>query len=121
MRRTTAAIVDELGEVKERLRELKERQERLIAQLKRKGLGDFVGEEYTACVYEQNRETVDWEGLAEKLGYTFRQRKKYTQVVPILCCSVSRKPEDERGTAKRTHRRRPSISAGEAGGRQRLH
>ncbi len=95
MNKKVAAIVDQLGETRDTLKELRLVDQELATQLKGKGEGAYLGKHYLATVYCQERTTVDWEAIARALVDSIPPRllRKHTSVTPIVACNVTERKD----------------------------
>lgn len=88
--KTIKAAVDRLGEVKAAIATLEQEEDTLARKLKAQGVGVYSGVLFDANIFSQDREAVDWKGLAHEVGFTTRQKNKYTKpMVSTLYCKVT--------------------------------
>jgi hypothetical protein len=89
---TTASIkrqVDRLGEIKAAISVLETEEQQIVKKLKEYGLGIHSGTLFDANVFESPRDTTDWKGLAYEVGFTTRQKNKYTKSTTVIYCKVT--------------------------------
>lgn len=80
MARKKKTLLDELGELRHFIKTLKGDEKALTGRtIEALGVGTHEGAKVTGTVYENHRATVDWQGLARKLGATEAQIKRATK------------------------------------------
>lgn len=84
-------LVDRLGELKAAIAILEKEEKTIVSKLKEQGNGVYSGTLFDANVFPQTRVTTDWEAIAEEVGYTVRQKNKYTSSKEIVYCKVTSK------------------------------
>ena len=84
-------MVDRLGEVKASISVLEKEERSIVDKLKENGTGIYAGVLFDANVFSQTRVTTDWESLADEIGFTPRQKNKYTSSKDIVYCKVTAK------------------------------
>lgn len=82
-------VVDRLGEIKAAISNLETEEKKLIDKLKELGPGVYSGTLFDANIFESPRETTDWKGLANEVGYTTRQKNKFTKDTTVVYCKVT--------------------------------
>jgi hypothetical protein len=82
-------LVDRLGELKAAIAVLEKEESAIVGKLKEQGNGVYSGTLFDANVFPQTRVTTDWQSLAEEIGYTARQKNKYTTSKDIVYCKVT--------------------------------
>lgn len=75
----TAAMVDELGELKAAIAKLEEREKAIVANIKAAGMGRYNGELFDAVAFEAEKENVDWKAIANKVGYSPQLKAAHTK------------------------------------------
>lgn len=74
----TAADIDQLGAVKAQIAELEKIEAALVAKVKAAGLGRIEGQLFEANTFEQDRESVNWKAIAEKVGFSPQLKAAHT-------------------------------------------
>jgi hypothetical protein len=81
--------VDDLGRLKAKIAALEKLELAYVNALKKQGVNVYEGTLFEAVVFKQTRTDTDWQGLAEKLGFTNRQLLRYQSTQKIVCCKVT--------------------------------
>lgn len=85
-------LIDELAELRHHIKTLKGDEKALAGKaIKALGIGTHEGLKATGTVYESERDTVDWKGLALKLGAKPGQIKRATRTTESTIIRVTPK------------------------------
>ena len=85
-------LIDELAELRHFIKTLKGDEKALADRtIKALGIGTHEGAKATATVYESERDTVDWKGLAMKLGAKPAQIKRATRTTESTIVRITPK------------------------------
>ena len=88
-KRTTAELVDELGEIKAGLAALADQEKEIIDQLKAKGVAIYQGDLFEANVFESTSSKLDREKLCRRHKLMSKWIEECTTTKPILICKVT--------------------------------
>lgn len=94
MKRITNKI-DKLAALRAQINELKKAEEKLVGEVKEQGIGKYAGTEHVATVFAVDRETVDWKGIAEKVGYSTQMLTAYTNKTTTVQLRLSAMPAQQ--------------------------
>ena len=84
-------LVDRLGELKAAIAVLEKEEKSIVDKLKEQGNGVYSGTLFDANVFPQTRVTVDWQAIADAVGYPTRLKNKFTSQKEIVYCKVTSK------------------------------
>lgn len=85
-------LIDELAELRAHIKALKGDEKALAGRaIEALGVGTHEGLKATGTVYESSRDTVDWKGLALKLGAKPAQIKRATRTTDTTAIRITPK------------------------------
>lgn len=94
MKRITNKI-DKLAALRAQINELKKAEEKLVGEVKDQGIGKYAGTEHVATVFAVDRETVDWKGIAERVGFSPQMLAAYTTKSTTVQLRLSAMPAQQ--------------------------
>lgn len=84
----TKSDVDRLGVIKAQIAELEKVEAALVAKVKAAGLGRLEGDLYETNTYAQERTSVNWQAIAEKVGYSPQLKAAHTKTAGVVVTKV---------------------------------
>ena len=74
-------MVDQLGDILAQIKRLTEQADMIKAELKANGSGQYVGDIFSATVYEsKGRVSIDWQTIAEKFNPSCQLIQAHTTI-----------------------------------------
>lgn len=98
MKRITNKI-DKLAALRAQINELKKAEEKLVGEIKNQGIGKFAGTEHVATVFAVDKATVDWKGIAERVGFSPQMLAAYTTNSTTVQLRLSAMPAQQQKAA----------------------
>jgi hypothetical protein len=83
--------VDELGVIRSQIADLVQREEELVAIIKRRGAGAYEGALFRAVVSPYSQVRTNWKAVAEKFEPSRQLIAAHTVAIPMVKLTVSAK------------------------------